>query len=160
MTTALLRLIRPKRFTGFHMLAVMLAFYGVIVSVNLTMATLANTTWTGLLNKNGYVASIDYAKLDAAEQTVRDLGWNVTLTEDLGVVRLDMTDATNTVIPATVSASVRNAFNKFSTLEFVNEGGVYTSTPSLPAGAYTVNILIDTPDTHIEWPAFIDVKTQ
>ena len=45
------------RFTGFHMLACMIVFFGVIVAVNLTMATLASQSWTGLVVKNSYVAS-------------------------------------------------------------------------------------------------------
>ena len=33
------RAIQPKAFTGRHMLAIMVAFFGVIISVNLLMAT-------------------------------------------------------------------------------------------------------------------------
>ena len=50
----------PEReFTGWHMAITMIAFFGVIISVNLTMAILASSTWTGLIVKNGYVASQD-----------------------------------------------------------------------------------------------------
>ncbi|MEO1102369.1 MAG: FixH family protein, partial [Pseudomonadota bacterium] len=48
----------PKRFTGWHMLAILVTFFGVVVTVNITMAVLAHTSWTGLLAKNGYRASI------------------------------------------------------------------------------------------------------
>ncbi|MGI9356451.1 MAG: FixH family protein [Rhizobiaceae bacterium] len=45
------------RFTGWHMMACMLAFFGTIIAVNLTMAMLASGSWTGLVVKNSYVAS-------------------------------------------------------------------------------------------------------
>ncbi|RWK14298.1 FixH family protein, partial [Mesorhizobium sp.] len=48
---------KPRVFTGRHMLAIILAFFGVVIAVNLTMATLANTSWTGLVVENTYVAS-------------------------------------------------------------------------------------------------------
>ncbi|MEM7067421.1 MAG: FixH family protein [Pseudomonadota bacterium] len=44
-------------FTGKHMLLVMIGFFGVIIAVNVTMATLAAGSWTGLVVKNSYVAS-------------------------------------------------------------------------------------------------------
>jgi len=47
-------------FTGRHMLAIMIAFFGVIISVNLLMAYYANTSWSGILAKNTYVASQEF----------------------------------------------------------------------------------------------------
>ncbi|TKB30132.1 MAG: cytochrome oxidase, partial [Mesorhizobium sp.] len=40
---------RPREFTGGHMLLTILGFFGVVVGVNVTMATLASTSWTGLV---------------------------------------------------------------------------------------------------------------
>lgn len=62
-------------FTGKHMLFMMLAFFGVIIGVNLIMATFATSTWTGLIVKNSYVASQDFnAKLEKARKQ-EALGW-------------------------------------------------------------------------------------
>ena len=47
---------RPREFTGKHMLVIMFAFFGVIIAVNLTMATFAHTSWSGLVVQNSYVA--------------------------------------------------------------------------------------------------------
>ncbi|RVA10142.1 cytochrome oxidase, partial [Mesorhizobium sp. M7A.F.Ca.US.002.01.1.1] len=33
---------KPREFTGRHMLAIILTFFGVVIAANLTMATLAN----------------------------------------------------------------------------------------------------------------------
>lgn len=49
-------------FTGWHMLAIMIAFFGTIITVNVTMAYLANSSWSGMLAKNTYVASQDFNK--------------------------------------------------------------------------------------------------
>ena len=45
------------QFKGWHMLVCMIAFFGIIIAVNVTMAMLASGTWTGLVVKNTYVAS-------------------------------------------------------------------------------------------------------
>ena len=60
-----------REFTGRHMLLIMLAFFGVIISVNIVIAVIANKSWTGLIVKNSYVASQEFnAKIsDANKQT-------------------------------------------------------------------------------------------
>jgi nitrogen fixation protein FixH len=47
--------IRP--FTGRHMALILIAFFAVVVGVNVTMAVLARKSWTGLVVPNSYVAS-------------------------------------------------------------------------------------------------------
>ena len=47
-------------FTGWHMLTAMVLFFGTIITVNLTMAYLASSTWSGLVVKNTYVASQEF----------------------------------------------------------------------------------------------------
>jgi nitrogen fixation protein FixH len=47
-------------FTGWHMLATMVAFFGVIISVNMLMAYYASSSWSGILAKNTYVASQEF----------------------------------------------------------------------------------------------------
>ena len=47
-------------FTGRHMLLVMVAFFGVTITVNLVLAFFATSSWTGLIVKNSYVASQEY----------------------------------------------------------------------------------------------------
>ncbi len=64
-----------SEFTGRHMLIAMLAFFGVIIAVNITMAFFASSTWTGLVVKNSYVASQEFnAKLEKAKAQ-EDMGW-------------------------------------------------------------------------------------
>ncbi|UJW73860.1 FixH family protein [Rhizobium sp. SL42] len=49
--------IKTFTFTGWHMLAAMVLFFGTIITVNFTMAYFATSTWSGLVVKNTYVAS-------------------------------------------------------------------------------------------------------
>ena len=60
------------RFTGRHMAAIMLAFFGVVIAINFTMATLAETTFGGTVVDNSYVASQSF---NAWLRAGRQLGW-------------------------------------------------------------------------------------
>lgn len=53
-------------FTGRHMLAIMIAFFGTIIIANGLMAYFADSSWSGILAKNTYVASQDF-NLKAAQ---------------------------------------------------------------------------------------------
>ncbi|MCR9176756.1 MAG: FixH family protein [Alphaproteobacteria bacterium] len=81
-----------RRFTGRHMLLIMVAFFGLILSVNATMAYFAIGSWPGLVVPNSYIASQGFnEKLrDAARQA--DLGWTGALTYQEGAVVFDLRD--------------------------------------------------------------------
>ena len=63
-------------FTGRHMLVVMLAFFGVVVAVNVAMATFARTSWTGLVVENTYVASQQFNRKAEEGRAQAALHWN------------------------------------------------------------------------------------
>ena len=67
-----------RKFTGIHMFAILVGFFGTVMAVNFTMASLATSTFGGVTVKNSYVASQKFNSwLDqAAEQDA--LGWEVT----------------------------------------------------------------------------------
>ena len=65
------------RFTGYHITAILVAFFGIIIAVNFVMAFAATRTFGGLLAKNGYVASRDYNSWIAASETQDRLGWSI-----------------------------------------------------------------------------------
>lgn len=87
------RAIQPRAFTGRHMLAIMVAFFGVIISVNLLMATFARTSWTGLVVQNTYVASQQFNERVAAQRAQAALGWQGSLTVANGEIHYSLTDA-------------------------------------------------------------------
>jgi len=66
---------QQRALEGKHVLAGMVAFFGVIIGVNLTMAVLANTSWTGLAVENGYVASQHFNADLAEARRQAELGW-------------------------------------------------------------------------------------
>ncbi|MFN3546352.1 MAG: FixH family protein [Mesorhizobium sp.] len=80
-------------FTGRHMLLIMLAFFGVIITVNLIMATLANTSWSGLIVKNSYVASQHFNAQAQAARAQAALGWTSTMNYEAGTFRYVLADA-------------------------------------------------------------------
>jgi nitrogen fixation protein FixH len=77
-------------FTGRHMLAAMVAFFGVIVAVNVTMATLAMKSWTGLVVQNSYVASQQFNDRAEAGRTQAALGWQSDLAYSNGELRYSL----------------------------------------------------------------------
>ena len=81
-----------KQFTGRHMLASIVAFFAVIIGVNLVMAYLANSTWSGLIVKNGYVASQSFGKDLAIAKSQEARGWTVVLSHDGNQVKLNFSD--------------------------------------------------------------------
>lgn len=73
--------IRPP-FTGRHMAAIMVAFFGVVIAVNFTMAHFATSTFSGVVVENSYVASQHFNKwLDEAHTEDR-LGWKASARRD------------------------------------------------------------------------------
>lgn len=68
---------QPKEFTGRHMLGVMIAFFGVIITVNLIMARFAVTTWSGLVVPNTYVASQEFNAKAAEAREINAKGYQI-----------------------------------------------------------------------------------
>ena len=66
--------LRPREFTGAHMMAVMVLFFGTIITVNLIMARFAVTTWSGLVVPNTYVASQEFNGKAAEARAIAALG--------------------------------------------------------------------------------------
>ncbi|MDP9570761.1 UNVERIFIED_ORG: nitrogen fixation protein FixH [Agrobacterium larrymoorei] len=55
-------------FTGWHMLTIMVLFFGTVIAVNVTMAWNAVSSWSGLVVQNTYVASQQFnGKAEAAK---------------------------------------------------------------------------------------------
>lgn len=92
---------RPsKGFTGWHMLAGMCLFFGVIITVNLTMATYAIKSWTGLVVKNSYVASQQFNEKAEQGKVQAALGWKGTLSFSKGSFVYRLVDANGNLVGA------------------------------------------------------------
>ena len=89
-----------KQFTGWHMTALLVGFFGIVIVVNVTMARFASSTFGGALAENGYVASQDYNRWIAQARKQDRLGWTVKASVAGGhlVLALDgVTDASTRV---------------------------------------------------------------
>lgn len=87
-----------REFTGRHMWFLVLGFFGVIIAVNVGMATVASTSWTGLVVSNSYVASQEFEEKRLAHEAQVAAGWNATLTYSPGIAQLIVTDGADNPI--------------------------------------------------------------
>lgn len=99
----------PGTFTGRHMWFLILGFFGVIISVNVGMAIVASTSWTGLVVDNSYVASQEFDTKRAAQKQQQALGWKASFSYLPGIARLTIQDGTGNPIDL---GNVRLQFNR------------------------------------------------
>lgn len=71
-----------KAFTGWHMTAILVAFFAVVMTVNFTMARLASSTFGGTVVDNSYVASQHYNEWLKRADAQDRLAWNETVSLD------------------------------------------------------------------------------
>jgi nitrogen fixation protein FixH len=136
-----------KPLTGWHVLAMLVAFFGVIIGVNLTMAWFANSTWSGLVVANGYVASQSFDKDLARARAQEALGWQVGFTAADNRIRLTFEDKAGQKIDslAITGDLERTVTDKEDQkLSFQPMGsGVYSAPAVLTPGVWEVEIKAD-----------------
>lgn len=136
----------PGKFTGRHMALIMVAFFGVVIAVNLTMATFATRTFGGKVVENSYVAGQQFNGWLAKGRAQEQLGWTAaTDLEDSRQVTLRLQAGAAPLAGAQVSATAQHPVGRAEdvTLEFVRVApGVYRSLAPLPAGRWKVHLII------------------
>lgn len=133
-----------KTFTGRHMAAIMVGFFGIIIAVNFTMARFAVTTFGGIVVENSYVASQEFnGWLDEAKRQ-RALGWDAVTTwrpdNRLAVQLSGVPEG------AAVSATARHPLGRLPDHELVFEpsgDGRFLSTEALPAGRWLLRLEVE-----------------
>lgn len=65
-------------FTGKHFAMIIVAFFAVVVSVNVYMARAASSTFGGVVVENSYVASQEFNTWLAEAEKEKALGWTAT----------------------------------------------------------------------------------
>lgn len=85
---------KPRRLTGKHVALIFVSFFGVVMVVNFMMATLATSTFGGVVVKNSYVASQHFNRwLDEAAKE-KSLGWSASIHRDpSGRANVALTDS-------------------------------------------------------------------
>ena len=84
-----------RTFTGWHMAAITISFFAVIIAVNLTLAFFASTSWTGLVVANSYVASQRFNQDAEIARQQQALGWQMKLTVDRSLAQISILDRAN-----------------------------------------------------------------
>ena len=125
-----------RRFTGWHFTAIIVAFFGVVVAVNLTMAMFATRTFGGVVVENSYVASQKYnGWLDAARRQDQ-LGWTIKPAIDR---RRHVLVSVN-VDGAAVSGFARHPLGREPDIPLTFHQ--FRSTQALPPGRWAVHLLV------------------
>ena len=134
-----------RPFTGRHMGIAMVAFFGVIIGVNLTMATLATRSFGGLIIANGYVASREYNGWLKAARAQDGLGWTATVARTDAGVDLVAKTGGSALDGAAVEATASHPLGRLParTLRFRSVGqGRYQSIEPLPAGRWRIHATV------------------
>lgn len=128
-------------FTGWHATGIIVGFFGVVIAVNFTMATLASRTFGGTVVDNSYVASQKFNVWLAEARAQKSLGWTATV--DLNPARHVRVDGR---VPrgAIVTAVAVHPLGRIpdQSLTFAATGDAYLSRTALPPGRFTVRVRV------------------
>lgn len=135
-----------RRFTGWHMTAILVGFFAIVMGVNFTMATFASTTFGGTVVDNSYVASQHYNELLAGAAAQDRLGWDTAITLDGDRhVRL-ITRKQGIALPLSgITATLSHPLGRVPaiTLDFVPDGaGGMRSVKPLAPGRWRLNATV------------------
>lgn len=133
-----------KPFTGWHMSAILLSAFAVVLGVNVTMARLATSTFGGEVVENSYVASQDFNRWLNEAAREKALGWKVDVSRRVdGKVAAQLTGVPRY---ATVTAVARHPLGRKAdvALTFVQDAnGAYVSDKTLPEGRWIVRFDVE-----------------
>ena len=133
-----------RPFTGRHMWILALSFFGVIIAVNVLMATLAMRSWTGLVVDNSYVASQQFEEKRLAHKAQQAAGWQAVLTYLPGVARLVIVDGARGPIDLgdvsiKLNRPVGGHDDQIASLRHKPDGS-YEAAIDLPAGVWDATV--------------------
>ncbi|WP_326523849.1 FixH family protein [Sphingomonas sp.] len=139
-----------KRFTGWHATTILVAMFGVIITVNLIMARFAVTTFSGTVVDNSYVASQHFNRWLAAAEAQKALGWTLDVAlDDTRRVKIGTHSPDGPLPAATIRAIVAHPIGRAEErmLGFVPIGeGRFRSAEPLPAGRWKLRITVQQGD--------------
>ncbi len=135
-----------RTFTGWHMAALLVAFFGVVVAVNFYMAHIAISTFGGTVVDNSYVASQEFNGWLEKARRQKALGWRTRLTVDPARrVELNLAKHGVALGGAVVSGVARHPLGRAPDVPLsfrIGGPGQFRSIQSLPAGRWLVHVAI------------------
>ncbi|MEH6720478.1 MAG: FixH family protein [Aurantimonas endophytica] len=143
------RLLGTSQFTGRHMAAVMVLFFGTIIAVNFTMAFLATSTWSGLVVGNSYVESQRFNTVTETRERQAARGWSVDTGYDDGrfvvaLVDRDGLPVQGSKVTAAIGRPASAQQDRTLTLQPLREGG-YGGETDLAPGLWEADVIVETP---------------
>lgn len=134
--------------TGRRVLAVVMAFFGVIIGVNVILAQRAVGTFPGLEVKNSYVASQTFDRERAAQKA---LGWTLAPEYDRTARELRLTFADADGLPAPVAdlqvlVGRATEAREDKTPGFARRAGVHVANVDLGPGKWMMQVRAHAPD--------------
>ncbi|WP_298667950.1 FixH family protein [uncultured Sphingomonas sp.] len=134
-----------RRFTGWHMAAILVAFFGVVIAVNVTMATFAATTFGGVVVENSYVASQHYDRWLAEARAQDKAGWRAVPAAAAGRLAIALTRRGDAVADAALTATARHPLGRAPdqklTLRWDAAAARYLADQPLPPGRWLIEII-------------------
>ncbi|WP_206080310.1 FixH family protein [Pacificoceanicola onchidii] len=129
---------KERKLTGWHVLAIFVGAFGIIIGVNLALAYNAVKTFPGLEVKNSYIASQTFNDRKEAQEA---LGWDIAATLDGDMLLLSITDENGRPVQAgKLEAKVGRPTNvkEDITPEFSYNGRAYVAYVDLRPGNWDV----------------------
>lgn len=130
-------------FTGWHMLVVVLLFFGVIVGANVVLAVTATGTFPGLVVHNSYVASQEYNDLLAEARSREGVDWRMDLEAPDGVVNIQFVNSdgrSEHYLLVTALAGRPSSALEDREIEFIETAEGYRSPEPLSPGLWEIDV--------------------
>lgn len=131
-------------FTGRHMAAILIGFFGLVIGVNVTMAVFASTTFGGTVVDNSYVASQQFNGWIAKGRAQAALGWRMAperLADDRMALRLAGPDGALSGVR--LDAVARHPLGRVPDTPLIFHEvapGRYVSDAALPQGRWQLHV--------------------
>lgn len=130
-------------FTGRHMAMAMVGGFGIVIAVNLFMATLAVGGFSGVVVPNSYVASQKFNGWLGRAEAQDALGWDISASQaDDGTMRVAMRNVPQNAV---LTAIVRRPLGEPDEREIAlagDPGEGFRSTEPLPEGRWLVRLSV------------------
>lgn len=135
-----------REFTGWHMLALMVGGFGIIITVNLTLAWNAIATFPGVEARNSYEVSQSFQADRAAQNALR---WDVSADIAQGELTVSIRNHRGEPVQAEVTRAILGQatnVNMDTTPDFTWTGAAYVAPVEMHEGYWNLRLELIAPD--------------
>lgn len=135
------------RFTGWHMWAILVAFFSVVIGVNVLLAVVSARSWTGMVVEDPYIAGQQFETQRKAHDEQAKAGWSPDFIYAPGAARLVIVDgAGHPVDLGDVKVLINRPVGGHDdrSLQLMRKtDGTYETPLTLPDGAWDATVTAD-----------------